>query len=46
MSLTQVNKIFMEPEYIKFQPEQIEKILENGGILDVEIEDGVYKYSL
>jgi hydrogenase maturation factor len=46
LSLTQVNKIFMEPEYIKFQPEQIEKILENGGILDVEIEDGVYKYSL
>lgn len=46
LSLTQVNKIFMEPEYIKFQPEQIEKILENGGILYVEIEDGVYKYSL
>ena len=46
LSLTQVNKIFMEPEYIKFQPEQLEKILENGGILDVEIEDGVYKYSL
>ena len=28
LSLTQANKIFMEPENIKFQPEQIEKILE------------------
>lgn len=46
LSLTQINKIFMEPEYIKFTTEQIEKIIENGGILDVEIEDGVYKYSL
>ena len=46
LSLTQAYKIFMEPEYIKFQPEQIEKILENDGLLDVELEDGVYKYSL
>ncbi len=46
LSLTQANKIFMEPEYIKFQPDQIEKIMENGGILEVQIEDGVYKFSL
>jgi hypothetical protein len=36
----------MEPENIKFQPEQIEKILENDGLMEVEIENGVYKYSL
>ena len=46
LSLTQANKIFMEPEFIKFQPEQIERILENDGILDVQLEDGIYKYSL
>ncbi len=46
LSLTQAYKIFMEPDYLKFQPEQIEKILENDGILDVLIEDGIYKYSL
>lgn len=46
LSLTQANKIFMEPENIKFQPDQIEKILENEGLLDVEIDNGVYKYSL
>jgi hypothetical protein len=46
LSLTQASKVFMEPEYIKFQPEQIEKIIENGGILEVQIEDGVYKFSI
>ena len=46
LSLTQANKIFMEPENIKFQPEQIEKILENDGLMEVEVENGVYKYSL
>ena len=46
LSLTQANKIFMEPEYIKFTSEQIEKIIENGGTLDVELEDGIYKYTL
>lgn len=46
LSLTQAFKIFMEPQNIKFQPEQIEKILENDGLLDVELDNGVYKYSL
>ena len=46
LSLTQANKIFMEPEYIEFTSEQIEKIIENGGTLDVELEDGIYKYTL
>jgi hypothetical protein len=36
----------MEPEHIKFNPEQIEKILENDGLMDVELDEGVYKYSL
>jgi hypothetical protein len=36
----------MEPEYVKFTGEQIEKILENDGLMDVILEDGVYKYTL
>jgi hypothetical protein len=36
----------MEPENIKFQPDQIEKILENDGLMEVEFDNGVYKYSL
>ena len=46
LSLTQANKIFMTPENLRFTSEQIEKILENGGLLDVELDNGVYKYSL
>jgi hypothetical protein len=46
LSSNQAFKIFMEPENIKFQPEQIEKILENDGLMDVELDNGVYKYSL
>jgi len=36
----------MEPEHIKFPQEQIEEILSNDGLMDVELEEGVYKYSL
>jgi hypothetical protein len=46
LSLTQAFKIFMEPEFIKFTPDQIEKILENDGLLDVELDNGTYRYSL
>jgi hypothetical protein len=46
LSLTQPYKIFMEPEYIKFTNDQIEKIMENDGLLDVELVDGVYNFSL
>ena len=46
LSLTQSFKIFMEPEYVKFTGEQIEKILEIDGLMDVILEDGVYKYTL
>jgi len=46
LSSNQAYKVFMEPENLKFQPEQIEKILENEGIMDVEFENGVYKYSI
>lgn len=46
LTLTKAFKVFMEPDKIKFQPEQIEKILENDGLMDVEFEDGTYKYSL
>jgi len=46
LSLTQPFKVFMEPEYIKFTDDQIEKIMENEGLLEVEIVDGVYQYSL
>ena len=46
LSLTQAFKIFMEPDYVKFTDEQIEKILENDGLMDVMLEDGIYKYSV
>ena len=46
LSLTNAYKIFMEPESLKFTSDQIEKILENDGELEVEIDNGVYKYSL
>jgi len=46
LSLTQSFKIFMEPDYVKFTDEQIEKILENDGLMDVMLEDGIYKYSV
>jgi hypothetical protein len=46
LSLTQANKIFMEPESLRFTPEQIEKILENDGLMEVELDNGTYKYSL
>ena len=36
----------MEPSSLKFTSEQIEKILENDGIMDVEFDEGVYKYSI
>jgi hypothetical protein len=46
LSSNQAFKVFMEPDNIKFNPEQIEKILENDGLMDVELDEGVYKYSL
>lgn len=46
LSLTQPYKIFMEPEYIRFTGDQIEKIMENDGLLEVEIVDGIYQFSL
>ena len=46
LSLTQAFKIFMGPEHIKFTPEQIEKILENDGIMDVEFDGTKYNYTL
>jgi len=36
----------MEPESLRFTPEQIEKILENDGLMEVELDNGTYKYSL
>jgi hypothetical protein len=46
LSLNKAFKIFMEPEHIKFPQEQIEEILSNDGLMDVELEEGIYKYSI
>jgi hypothetical protein len=46
LSSNQAFKVFMEPDNIKFNPEQIEKILENDGLMDVELDEGIYKYTL
>lgn len=45
-TLTQAFKIFMRPENIQFTKEQIDKVLENQGLMDCVLEDGIYKYSL
>lgn len=45
-TLTQAFRIFMRPENIQFTREQIEKVLENDGLMDCVFEDGLYKYSL
>jgi hypothetical protein len=46
LSSNQAYKVFMEPDNIKFHADQIEKILENDGVMEVEFENGVYKYSI
>ena len=46
LSLTQSYKIFMETEYIRFTNDQIEKIMENEGLLEVDMVDGIYQFSL
>jgi hypothetical protein len=46
LSLTNAFKVFMEPDAIKFESQQIEKILENDGLLEVEYDGKNYKYSL
>jgi hypothetical protein len=46
LTLTQAFSIFMRPENIQFTSDQIEKVLENEGLMDCVYEDGVYKYSL
>lgn len=45
-TLTQAFKIFMRPENIQFTNEQIDKVLENDGLMECILEDGIYKYSL
>lgn len=46
LSLTQSFKVFMEPQFIKFTTEQIEKILENDGMMEVQFDGDKYNYSL
>ena len=46
LSSNQAFKIFSGPEHINFTSEQIEKILEADGLMDVEFDQGIYKYSL
>jgi len=46
LTSNQAFKIFMEPDFIKFSPEQIEKILENNGVMEVEFDGDKFNYSL
>lgn len=46
LTLTQAFRIFMRPDSIKFTSEQIEKILENEGLMDVEYDGKNYMYSI
>jgi hypothetical protein len=37
-------KIFLHPEQVTFNNEELEKILENDGIFEIEIENNQIKY--
>ena len=46
LSLNQPFKIFMEPEKVTLTKEQIEKLTEGDGVLEVEIENGEITYNI
>lgn len=46
LTLTQAFKIFMEPDKINLTPDQVDKVIENGGVLEVEIEDNKISYNI
>lgn len=46
LSSNQSFKIFMEPENVKFTSDQIEKILENEGLMEVEFDGSKYNFNL
>ena len=46
LTLTQAFKVILSPEKIDLTNEQINKVLENEGILDVEIQNGSVTYNL
>jgi hypothetical protein len=46
LTLTQAFKVILSPEKIDLTNEQINKVLENEGILDVEIQNGSVIYNL
>lgn len=46
LTLTQPFKIFLEPEKITLSREQIDKLIESDGVLEVEIENGVITFNV
>lgn len=46
LSLNQPFKIFMEPDKVRLTREQIEKLTEGDGVLEVEIENGEITYNI
>lgn len=46
LSLNQPFKIFMEPDKVTLTREQIEKLTEGDGVLEVEIENGEITYNI
>lgn len=46
LTLTQPFKVFLEPEKITLSREQIDKLMETDGVLEVEVENGVVTFNV
>ena len=46
LTLTQSFKVFMKPNQLNIGPDQLQQIMENGGIMEVEEVNGELKFSL
>jgi hypothetical protein len=46
LTLTQAFKVFLSPDQITLTNDQIDKILETDGILEIEEENGSIKYNI
>jgi hypothetical protein len=46
LTLTQSFKVLMRPNQLNIGPDQLQQIMENGGIMEVEEIEGELKFSL
>jgi hypothetical protein len=46
LTLTQSFRVILKPNQLNIGPDQLQQIMENGGIMEVEEVDGELKFSL